>query len=270
VPSNIGNLRANGFEVGVKTGDFSFNSNFVRARSSSASQFAYNDLNAPAVAVGHLFPVSYEPDFTMEMGYEFHTANRKVRITPSLSYETGYPYGNGKDVYIFDPVTNKPELVPNDNFVNPGYNYYFLRDPSMAFNAATNPYIGNLGTPEGSDPNTLRTMPQILVNLHVEGDLSPRASLIVDVSNLFGEFAATAYQGNAYLIGPPGYAGGNPTYAAAYQGVTGFANPYTLGNGVPTNDGVHAIVPWSYGRGGYIPQSYPNGRTIELRLKYRM
>jgi hypothetical protein len=271
VPSNVGELRANGFEVSAHSGGFTLNANLVRAFSSSASQFAYNDLNAPAVAAGHLFPVSYEPDFTTELSYEFATLHRRLRFTPSLSYQTGYPYGNGKDVYIFNPVTNKPELVPNDNYINPGYNYYFLRDPSLPFNAVTNPYIGNLGTNEGSDPNTLRSPPQILVNLHVEGDISPRTTLVLDVANLFGEFAPTAYQGNPYLIGPPGYAGGSPQspYAQAYQGVTGFAAPYTLGNGVPTNDGVNAIVPWSYGRGGYVPQSYPLGRTVELRLRYR-
>jgi hypothetical protein len=279
VPTNVGNLRANGLEVTVKNGGFSFDGDLVRAFSSSASQFAFNDLNAPAVAAGHLFPVSYEPDFTAELSYEFQAANRRLRVTPSLSYQTGYPYGNGKDVYIFNPVTHKPELVPNDNSINPGYNYYFLANPAVPYNAQTNPYIGNLGTNEGADPNTLRTMPQILVNLHVEADLSRRATVILDVANLFGEFAATAYQGNPYLIGPPGYAGGNPLYEAATFAAAGYNCPtpstpntclYTLGNGVPTNDGVHAVVPWSYGRGGYVPQSYPLGRTVELRLRYRM
>jgi hypothetical protein len=228
------------------------------------------------VAAGHLFPVSYEPDLTAVLSYEFQTGHRRLRITPSLSYETGYPYGNGKDIYIFNPVTNKPELVPNDNYWNPGYNYYFLANPAVPYNAQTNPYIGNLGTNEGSDPNTLRSMPQILVNLHVEGDISPRATLILDVANVFGEWSPTVYQGNPYLIGPPGYAGGNPYYESAYYADAGYANPpnepqvYTLGNGVPTNNGYSAVVPWSYGRGGYVPQSYPLGRTIELRLRYRM
>jgi hypothetical protein len=270
VPTNVGDLRANGFELNVKNGGFAFNANVVRAFSSSASQFAYTDLNAPAVAAGHLFPVSYEPDFTAELSYEFTALHHGLRIRPSISYQTGYPYGNGKDVWVFNPVTNKPELVPNDNYWNPGYNYYFLRDPSMPFNATTNPYIGNLGTNEGSDPNTLRGPSQFLANLHMEGDLSKRATIVVDIANVFGQFAPTAYQGNPYLIGPPGYAGGNPLYEAAYQAVTGFAAPYSLGNGVPTNDGVHAVVPWSYGRAGYVPQSYPLGRSVELRLRYRM
>jgi hypothetical protein len=104
----------------------------------------------------------------------------------------------------------------------------------------------------------------------MEGDISKRATIVVDIANVFGQFSPTAYQGNPYLIGPPGYAGGNALYEAAYQAVTGFAAPYSLGNGVPTNDGVHAVVPWSYGRAGYVPQSYPLGRSIELRLRYRM
>ena len=281
VPSNVGNLHANGLEVYLKNGGFSLDGNLVRAFSSSASQFAYNDLNAPAIAANHLFPVSYEPDFAMELSYEFHDRTRRLRFTPSLSYSTGYPYGNGKMVYAFDPVTNKPIQVPNDNYVNPGANYYFLKNPSAPFDAASNPYIGNLGTNEGNDPNTLRTVPQILANLHVEGDITPRLTAILDVANLFGNYSPTAYQVNAYLIGPPGYKGGNAVYANCYgqilagavpclPGLPKGTTPYTLGNGVPTNDGVTQAVPWNYGTGGYIAQSYPLGRTLQVRLRYRL
>jgi hypothetical protein len=281
VPTNTGELRANGLELYLKNGGFTIDSNLARAFSSSASQFAYNDLNAPAIAANHLFPVSYQPDFTTELSYEFTDATKRWRFTPSLSYATGYPYGNGKMVYEFDPVTGKPIQVPNDNYVNPGANYYFLKDPSAPFNAVTNPYIGNLGTNEGNDPNTLRSTPQILVNLHVEGDVTPRLTAILDVANVLGNFAPTAYQNNSYLIGPPGYKGGNATYAACYgqilagtvpcaPGLPAGTTPYTLGNGVPTNDGVTQSVPWTYGTAGYIPQSYPLGRTLQIRLRYRL
>lgn len=167
--------------------------------------------------------MSYVPDFTAQLSHEFKADHRRLRITPSLSYQTGYPYGNGKKIYVFDPITNKPIHVSNDNYENPGYNYYFLRDPSQPFNAAGNPYIGNLGTNEGADPNTLRSTPQMLVTLHLERDLSPRLTAVVDVANLFGNFSPTAYQGNPYLIGPPGYAGENALYGAAYQSAAGFA-----------------------------------------------
>src|SRR5579872_4096678 len=270
VPTNIGDLRARGFELWLNQGGFTLDANYVRAYSSSASQFAYNDLNAPAVAAGQLFPVSYLPNLSVNLSWQFHTRDRRLRITPSLSFESGYPYGNGRDVWIFNPVTNKPQEVPNDNYVDPGYNYYFLRDPSQPYNAATNPYIGSLGTPEGSTPNTLHAQPETFANLHIEQDVTPKWTVILDVVNVLGNFAPTSYQGNPYLIGPPGYAGGNPLYAAAYEAAGGYSVPYTLGNGVPTNDGQTQAVPWTYGRAGYVPQNYPMGRTVQLRFRYRL
>ncbi len=169
--------------------------------------------------------------------------------------------------------------MPNDNYINPGANYYFLADPSAPFNAKTNPYIGTQGTNEGGDPNTLRSTPQLLVNFRIQKDITRRLSLILDVDNLFNYVAPTAYQTNTYLIGPPGYKGGNATYANCYgqilagtvpcvAGLPAGITPYSLGNGVPTNNGVTQSVPWSYGRDGYIPQSYPLGRTLQLRLRY--
>ena len=281
VPTNVGDLRASGFEAYLKRAGFALDANYVRAFSSSASQFAYNDLNAPAIAAGHLFPVSYVPDFTLALSYEFAAPARRFTVKPSLSYETGYPYGNGKMVYEFDPATGKAIRVPNDNYVNPGANYYFLQNPSQPYNPVTNPYIGNLGTNEGNDPNTLRSPPQILVNLHAEAKLAKRLTAVIDVANLFGNFSPTAYQENPYLIGPPGYKGGNAAYAACYgqvlagrvpclPGLPAGTTPYTLGNGVPTNDGFTQSVPWRYGTSGYIPQSYPNGRTLQLRLRYEI
>jgi hypothetical protein len=270
VPSNVGNLRAHGFEFWLKRGGFTLDTNYIAARSSSASQFAYNDLNAPAVAAGHLFPVSYVPAFSANLAWEVDTPSKHVRVTPSLSFESGYPYGNGKDVFIFDPVTKRPEEVPNDNYYNPGYNYYFLANPAQPYNAATNPYIGNLGTPEGSDPNSLRSPPETFANLHAEGDITPRLTAILDVTNLLGNFSPTAYQGNPYLIGPPGYGGGNAAYAAAYEAAGGYTAPYTLGNGVPTNNGQTQSVPWTYGKSGYIPQSYPASFSVQVRLRYRV
>jgi hypothetical protein len=268
VPTNVGELRAHGLDLSLQRGGFSLNADYIRGFSSSASQFAYNELNAPAIAAGHLFPLGYVPGFTASLSYTFRPA-RGLRVTPSLAYESGYPYGNGKLVYVFGP-DGKPVQVPNDNYVNPGFNYYFLQDPGQPFDAATNPYIGSQGTPEGNDPNTLRSTPQTLVNLHVEGDITRRLTAVLDVSNLFGVTSANALQTNPYLIGPPGYKGGDPAYGAAYANTAGFAQPYLLGNGIPTNDGVTQALPWSYGSGGYVPQGYPLARTVWLGLRYRI
>jgi len=269
VPTNVGSLRAGGAELWLSQSGFTLDTNFIRAYSSSASQFAYNDLNAPAVAAGVLFPVSYLPNFSANLSYEWHARDRRLRISPSLSYESGYPYGNGKMVWTFNPATGKPQEVPNDNYVDPGYNYYFLENPAAPYNALTNPYIGNLGTPEADFPNSLRAPGETFVNLHLEADIGPRWTAIVDLVNVLGNDAATSYQGNPYLIGPPGYRGGNPLYAIAYEAAGGYSVPYTLGNGVPTNNGQTQAVPWSYGRAGYVPQNWPMGRTVQVRLRYR-
>jgi hypothetical protein len=267
VPTNAGELRARGFDAWLKRGRLTFSATALRGASSSASQFAYNGLNAAAVAAGHLFPLGYVPDLSAIASFEMPVGPR-VRVSPTVSFESGYRYGNGKAIWTFD-ATGHPVAVPNDNHVNPGYSYYFLRDPAAPFDAASNPYIGTLGTPEGADPNTLRSPPQMLVSLHIEADVAPRLTAILDVVNLFGTASPTQLQGNPYLIGPPGYAGGDPNYAAWYAQVLG-GGSYLLGNGVPTNDGRTQALPWTYGRGGYVPQSYPAARSVELMLRYRL
>jgi hypothetical protein len=267
VPGNVGNLRASGFEVYVKNGPLTLNANIVRAFSSSGSEFSYNGLNTAALQVGHLFPVSYLPDLGATLAYEF-TPVPHLRISPELSFESGYPYGVGEKIWVHQG--SNAVLVNNDNNVNPGANYYFLRNPALPFNASTNPYVATLGGPEGADPNSLRTPPQTLLNLHVEGDLSKRVSVVVDVTNFLGDFSPTQLVSNPYLVGPPGYQGGNPVWAAWYGKSAGYSNPYTLGNGVPTNDGVHRILPWSFGTAGYVGESWANARDIQIRLRYQI
>jgi len=269
VPTNAGLLRSHGVELYVKRGALAFNATYNRTLTSSVDQFAYNDLNPAAIDAGHLYPAGYIPDFTATLSYEFDGAGKRLRVTPMLSFESGYPYGNGTMVWISDGSGN-PELVRNDNYVNPGYNYYFLKNPARPFDASTNPYIASLGTGEGADPNTLRTAPQTLVSLHSEFDLAPRMTLALDIVNLLATDAPTQMQGNPYLIGPPGYAGGDFYYERAYGSQYCKNCVYTLGNGVPTNDGRTQVVPWTYGPNGYVPQSYPIARTAQLSVRYRL
>ncbi len=121
VPTNAGLLQSHGVEFFVKRGGFALTANLNHTLTSSVDQFAYNDLNPAAILAGHLYPAGYVPDFTATLSYEFVLTPR-LRITPQLSYESGYPYGNGTRVWIVSPKTGAPELVPNDNYVNPGYN----------------------------------------------------------------------------------------------------------------------------------------------------
>ncbi len=93
---------------------------------------------------------------------------------------------------------------------------------------------------------------------------------MLDVANLFATATPTQLQGNPYLIGPPGYAGGDLYYEKAYGAQYCKGCRYTLGNGMPTNDGQSLIVPWQYGTSGYVPQSYPMARTAQIRLRLRL
>ncbi len=172
----------------------------------------------------------------------------RLRITPSLSYESGYPYGNGKKVYVFDPLTNRPVQVSNDDNVNPGASYYFLRDPSQPFDPATNPYVGLAGHRRRRRPELACAAGRRRWSTCTSRATSaPRLTAVADVSNLFGLSTPNALQSNPYLVGPPG----DPR------------------NGIPTSDGVHQSLPWTYGTGGYVPQSYPLARTAWLGLRYR-
>ncbi len=271
VPTNAGLLRAHGAEFFARRGGLTFSANYNRTFTSSVDQFAYNDLNPAAILAGHLYPAGYVPNFTGTLGYEFDLLlHNRLRVTPFLSYESGYPYGNGAMVWVLNPKTGAPELVPNDNYVNPGYNYYFLKDPALPYDAATNPYVATLGTNEGADPNTLHTAPQALASLHAEFDLAPRFTAILDIINIFATATPTQLQGNPYLIGPPGYRGGNVYYERAYGAQYCTRCLYTLGNGIPTNNGRGQVAPWDYGTAGYVPEAYPMARTAQVRLRYRL
>ncbi len=126
-------LRSHGVELFVKRGGLQFIANYGRTFTSSVDQFAYqrpqrrgNSGRTP-LSGRIIFPISRR-----RSAYEFDFGARRLRMTPLLSYESGYPYGNGTMVWIVDSKTGSPELVPNDNYVNPGYNYYFLKNPAAA------------------------------------------------------------------------------------------------------------------------------------------
>lgn len=164
----------------------------------------------------------------------------------------------------------------NDNHVNPGYAYYFLQDPSLPFHAKTNPYVANLGTPEGDEPQTLRLAPRTFVSLHAEHVLSKRVKLSLDATNLLNFTGPIELISNPYMPGPPGYKGGDPKIAAwmAQQWSQNLGQyrgrylPYMLGNGIPTIDGYHPEFgpQFNYGTGPYVTAALPYRRQIQLTL----
>jgi hypothetical protein len=109
-----------------------------------------------------------------------------------------------------------------------------------------------------------------MASIHVEYDVSRHVTLMFDAINLLGEYNPTQMQGNPYLIGPPGYTGGDRYYEKAYGSSYCAKCLYTLGNGTPTNNGTIPAVPWNYGTNGYVPEAYPMARTAIIRLRYQI
>ena len=186
VPTNAGQLVGTGSSSGSSTAVLRCRRNYnhallVECLRSSLSTI----LTRPAILAGHLFPANYVPNFTATLSYEFNFLQRRLRITPVLSYESAILTATAprSGCSIRDA---KPEQVPNDNYVNPGYNYYFLENPSLPYNAATNPYIATSRNQRRRAIQTrLRTMPQTFVSLHVEGDVTARLTAILDSSICF-------------------------------------------------------------------------------------
>jgi hypothetical protein len=273
---NLGDFQAHGIDVQVEHGPLALTATYARTVGIDSQQYATTQVNPAAVAAGLLFPANYAPDLNATLSYRFHVG--RTTITPQLSYESGYPYGVGTKTVVAGP-NGQPMTVNNDNFYNPGASYYFLRDPALPFNAVTNPYIANLGTPEGSSPGTLRSNPRTFVGLHIEHQFTSRLTLHVDVTNLLNFQGPIENLNNPYAIGPPGYTGGNPLYAAYYSKL--FSQligqyrglPYILGNGIPTVDGYHPEFSdpgENYGTGPYVGASFPYRRQVVIGLSYAL
>ena len=287
LPQNVGSARISGFEFGLESNRANVDATYTKGYSTSASPFGLNALNAPAATAGHVFPLSFIPALQATASYRFAAAH--LEIVPTLTFESGYPYGNGKQVYIYCASISyecassggKPSAVLNDNNVNPGYNYYFLRNPALPYcpqplgcagGTRFNPITGNLGTPEGNDPFTLRSPPALYVALHINAQLTRSVSASLGVTNLLNHTNPSQYEGNPWLIGPPGYAGSpgcSSAYAKYYGGAAGIGSGcYTLGNGIPTLNGQTPAVPWTYGTQGYVPTSWPAPQSVYLRLEW--
>jgi hypothetical protein len=114
--------------------------------------------------------------------------------------------------------------------------------------------------------------------------VSKTVTASIDVTNVFGVSTPVQLMGNPYLIGPPGYEGGNPYYSAWYaQQVCPDACPrgaaYPYGNGISTNyfpstskgaNPIRPAVPWNYGTAGYVGLGWPMARTILFRLRLKL
>lgn len=273
LPENLSQYRAHGVDLAIAHGSLSLIATYALAQTLDPSQYNLNQINPALLASGQLIPQGFFPTLTAKVQYAWHRGG--TTVTPNLSYESGYPYGNGKKVWIFGS-NGQPIQVNNDNHVNPGYAYYFLQNPALQYDSDTNPYIADLGTPEGNTPYTLHAPPRTFVGVRVDQKLTNRFKVTLVVNNLLNFTKPVQYISNPYMPGPPGYEGGNPLIASwmgqqwgtalgQYRGL-----PYELGNGIPTLDGYHPEFgpQFNYGTSPYVAGAFPYRRSMLLTVSY--
>ena len=125
----------------------------------------FPSVNNAAVAAGHMFHVSYVASITAT-GNLVWNSHRGMHISATVPYESGYRYGVGKKVYIFQTLANGkevPTLVLNTDVNNPngGSEAYYYTDPTGTT------IVGSRGTPEGDDPGTLTGPPLATLNMTI-------------------------------------------------------------------------------------------------------
>jgi hypothetical protein len=114
----------------------------------------FPSVNNAAVAAGHMFHVSYVASITAT-GNLVWNSRHGLHISATVPYESGYRYGVGKKVYIFQTLANGktiPTQVLNTDVNNPNgaSEAYYYTDPTGTT------IVGSRGTPEGADPGTLK------------------------------------------------------------------------------------------------------------------
>ena len=158
--------------------------------------------NNAALALGHVFHVSYLAPVTGAMNLSYNSHNG-LHVAAEFPYESGYRYGVGKHTFIFESncIAGAPaipvEVLNTDlaeNCLGNNFNTsaYYFTDPANPGTVLRPNITGSRGTPDGNDPGTLRG-PQIMtMNLSISHDIGAgaRATQVgFRVVNLLGNYS---------------------------------------------------------------------------------
>jgi len=163
-------------------------------------------VNAAALAAGHFFHVTYVAPITATFNVNYNT-RPGMHISVTIPYESGYRYGVGKKVFIFEPEgpggANIPVQVLNTDIANsnPADAYYFT-DPANPGTPDHPNIVGSVGTPEGDDPGTIRGPQVATLNLSLSQDFGAPRNMTIGfrVLNLFGNYTPARIVNNPYYV----------------------------------------------------------------------
>jgi hypothetical protein len=195
-------------------------------------------VNNAAVAANHFFHVTYVAPITATANLVYDTPNG-LHVSMEVPYESGYRYGVGKMVYIYETLPSGktvPVQVLNTDVNNPNGSseaYYYT-------DATGTTIIGSRGTPEGNDPGSLKG-PGL-------------ATLNMTISQEFGR------GGQEYTVGLRG-----ENLLGNYSGAAPFNNPFyqNCGFGIPcATSGMNtaaATEPFQYNYSPFPYEAEKNG-----------
>ena len=254
--SNAGINQSTGVEFAVsRQVQFGLNAlvsaTYDNTRANYNSDF-FPSTNAAALALNHLFHVSYVPAVQATANLTYLTRSGWKAIV-GIPYESGYWYGVGTHTFVF--IGNTPTEVLNTDLAesalgnSPAASAYYFTDPTNP-GTITNPNItGSRGTPDGPDPGSLRG-PQILTF---------NVTLAHSIGN--GEIGVTAFNlaGNYSISSPFTTSNYVNNGLGAYGAGSGNANPI-----------IKALQPYVFdlNPGSYI--TYPAGPARTYTFYYNL
>jgi hypothetical protein len=166
----------------------------------------FPSVNNAALALGHFFHVSYLAPITGAFNLSYDTP-RGFHASAEVPYESGYRYGVGTHTFVY--VTNaQGKLVPmevlNTDLAetslgnNANTSAYYFTDPANPGTIANPNITGSRGTPDGSDPGTLKGPAVATLNLSLAHDIGTNGMEVgFRVSNLFGNYTDAVVGGNS-------------------------------------------------------------------------
>ncbi|MBV8170420.1 MAG: TonB-dependent receptor [Candidatus Eremiobacteraeota bacterium] len=181
----------------------------------------FPSVNNAAIAAGHLYHVTYVSPLTANLVLAYDS-RQGFHASVDLPYTIGYPYGVGTKTFVFvqcgqvptcsgDPNSTIPYQVLNtDLAASTASQAYYFTDPSNPGTILNPNIVASRGTPEGSDPGTLRSPAILIVNATVSqtiGHGPNNMQVGMRVQNLFGNYTSPPTLGSGLSS-----AGSNPYY----------------------------------------------------------
>ena len=166
----------------------------------------FPSVNNAALALGHFFHVSYLAPITGAVNLSYDTRSG-FHAAAEVPYESGYRYGVGTRTFVYG-TNAQGKLVPMEVLntdlaatslgLNANTSAYYFTDPANP-GTIQNPHIvGSRGTPDGSDPGTLKGPAVATLNLSLAHDIGTNGMQVgFRVSNLFGNYTDAVVGGNS-------------------------------------------------------------------------